>query len=138
MDPLIIPIAGMAIPTIIVPAVLGMRYARRERELEHVERMRALELGRTLPQDESWWTPNRLALVIGAVVPLGVFACAALATFVADFHPGVWIAAGVVGASAVFCGSSLAGRHASVLGDADRFAKVPIGEDAFDVVGARG
>ena len=80
MDPIIIPIVGMAIPIVIVPVALGIKYARRERELEHAERMKALELGRTLPQDEPLWSPGRLCLAIGVGVPIGVFGFAWLAS----------------------------------------------------------
>ena len=52
MSVAIIPIVGMSIPIILVPVILGLRHARLERELEHAERMKALELGRTLPKDE--------------------------------------------------------------------------------------
>lgn len=31
MDPLVIPIVGMAIPIILVPAILGLRHARLDR-----------------------------------------------------------------------------------------------------------
>ena len=30
--------------------------------MEHIERMKALELGRTLPQDEPWFSPVRIAV----------------------------------------------------------------------------
>ena len=35
-----------------IPIAFHFRHERRKRELEHIERMKALELGRTLPQDE--------------------------------------------------------------------------------------
>ena len=35
----------------------GIRLERTKRELEHKERMRALELGRSLPGDGSWLSP---------------------------------------------------------------------------------
>ena len=54
----LIPIVALAIPIVLVPVVLGICHARNERELEHSERMKALELGRALPGDESRWTPR--------------------------------------------------------------------------------
>ena len=63
MDPHIIPIVGMLIPIIIVPTALGFKHARYLRQVEHEERMRAMELGQTLAEDESW-TPASVALVI--------------------------------------------------------------------------
>lgn len=139
VDALIIPIVAMAIPIVIVPVALGMKHARRERELEHAERMRALELGRTLPQDESWWSPGRLGLVIGLSVPISVFFCAALATMSGGFHDVIWVAAAVVGVTGVVCGSRLASHQPAsqgyVGGD---FVKPTVEEDAFDVAGMRG
>lgn len=138
IDPLLIPIAGMAIPLIIVPVALGCKHATRARELTHAERMRALELGRRLPQDQPWWTPARLGLAIGAGVPLAVFVCAAVATAAAGFQDGIWIATLAVGLTAVVCGSILAGRSALGGTGNERVDKPFVEEDAFDVVGARG
>ncbi|MDR3632376.1 MAG: hypothetical protein P4L84_00990 [Isosphaeraceae bacterium] len=139
MDPLIIPIVGMAIPLVIVPVALGMKHARRERELEHAERMRALELGSTLPQDEPWWTPGRLGLALGLGVPLGVFACAALATAAEGYHAGIWLAAAVVGSAGVVWGSDLAARGSVSREAVPAYSVKPsVEEDAFDVAGARG
>ena len=42
----------------------GIRLERTKRELEHKERMRALELGRSLPGDGSWLSPLRAGLLI--------------------------------------------------------------------------
>jgi hypothetical protein len=143
MDPLLIPIAGMAIPLILVPTILVLRHARMERELEHAERIKALELGRTLPQDEPWWTPARLCVAIGAGVPIGVFGLAFLASqTVVDAQP-VWVAAGIVGVAGVVCGTFLAGRYLTH-GCPSRLvvnlgqAKPELEADAFDVVGSRG
>ena len=59
---------------------LGIRHDRYKRELEHKERMRALELGRSLPGDAAWLSPATLALMIAGGVPIGIFACASVAT----------------------------------------------------------
>ena len=64
-------IGGLAIAPLSI--VFHLRNEQRKRELEHIERMQALEFGRTLPQDEPWWSPLRIGLVIGGAVPLGVF-----------------------------------------------------------------
>jgi hypothetical protein len=139
MDALIIPIVGMSIPIVIVPVALAMKHAKRVRELEHTERIRALELGRTLPQDESWWNPGRMGLALGLGVPLGVFACAAAATVADGYHAGVWLAAAVVGSAGVVWGSDLAaGKSAGVMNTPAYGAKPIVADDAFDVVGARG
>jgi hypothetical protein len=144
IDPLVIPIAGIALPVVLVPVILGMRHARRERELEHAERIKALELGRTLPRDESFWTLPRIAVAIGAGVPAAVFFCAWQAT---QGHPRdpffVWGAACVVGTTAVIRGSSMAARHFLRRDDPSPFetdprAKASFDPDAYDVVSSRG
>lgn len=143
MDPLVIPIVGMVIPIILVPAILGLRHARLERELEHAERIKALELGRTMPQDEPWWTPARVCVAIGAGVPVGVFVCALLASRSIHHQEPIWAAAGVVGVVGVLCGTSLAGRYFDQYARArsmldEGSAKPVIEPEAFDVVGSRG
>src|SRR6266481_3073495 len=102
MNTAVIPIMGMAIPIILVPTIMGLRHARLERELEHRERMKALELGRTLPRDESWWSPSRI----------GVFLCAAMASSQSENSAFlIWMSAGAVGLAGVFSGATLAYRH---------------------------
>ena len=61
--------------------------------MEHIERMKALELGRTLPQDEPWLSPVRIAVLIGGVVPLGAFVTVGIATAAVGFHEAMWLAA---------------------------------------------
>jgi hypothetical protein len=143
IDPILIPFAGIALPVILVPTILGIRYARHEREMEHAERMRALELGRTLPKDESWWTLPRIGAAIGAGVPASVFFCAWQASESLQEAKVAWIGASIVGLGAVICGTKLVGQHFSRRGlSADRadgfHAKDPIDADAFDVVSSRG
>ena len=143
MDPILIPIVALLIPIVIVPTALGFRHARFLREVEHAERMRAMELGRTLAEDEAW-SPARLAVAIGVGVPIGSLLIAWLAAMTtgstsaeADLD-----GAGVVGLGGVICGTVLAARH---------FAGPPAGRrdppgvekpeydpDAYDVVGRRG
>ena len=146
MSVAIIPIVGMSIPIILVPVILGLRHARLERELEHAERMKALELGRTLPKDEPFWGPARMSLAFGVGVPMGVFFCALMAT-----HEGnhatqlpIWISAGVVGLAGVVSGAGLAYRQLERswagphVEDYRSHKPENIDEDAFDVVGSRG
>ena len=145
MNTAIIPIVGMSIPIILVPVVLGLRHAKLERELEHKERMKALELGRTLPRDESWWSPSRISVAFGVVLPIGVFFCA----WIASIDPKgstspvpIWISAGIVGLAGVVCGAILAYRqldNASGRRIENEMAHKPeIDADYFDVVGTRG
>ena len=99
-----------------LPFVLHFRAERRKRELDHIERMRAIEVGRSYPGElknsllafPQWAVPHLMALSIGVVVPLGVFLFAFLATLIGGFHKEVWIASGMVGLGAVICGTVLA------------------------------
>src|SRR4051794_20167445 len=119
IDPTLIPLAGIALPVVLVPVILGIRYAKRERELEHAERIRALELGRTLPGDEPWWSLPRISVAIGVGVPASVFFCAWQASQGQADPKVAWIAAGIVGPTAAGCGSAplardfLVGGHAA-------------------------
>jgi hypothetical protein len=120
--------------------MVAIRQERRKREVEHIERMRALELGRTLPQDEPWWSPPRIALSIGAAVPLGVFFLVFLSSLVVGYHEPMWLAACIVGVAGVISGSVLAYHSfdARALATGPGMLKPPVEEDAYDVVASRG
>jgi len=143
MSPMVIPIVGMFIPIVIVPFALGFKYSHKMREMEHAERMRALELGRTLPRDEPWSSPARISLSIGAGVPVGVFCFAWLASNSIGYHETVWQGAAMTGIAAVISGSILAAKHFTHRAEAEslaanQYAKPQVDADAFDVVGSRG
>jgi hypothetical protein len=144
IDPLLIPIAGIALPVVLVPVILGIKYARYERELEHAERIKALELGRTLPKDEPWWTLPRIAVAIGAGVPVAVFFCAWQASVaLGEPEHAAWIGASIVGLASVVCGSVLTGVHFFRRDRASErvdglSAKPRFDADAYDVVSRRG
>ena len=131
-------VGGLAIAPLAI--VLGQRHERRKRELEHIERLRALELGRVLPQDEPWWSPARIAWLIGAGVPLGAFLSVGLASRSVGYHEGMWIAAAMVGMCGVISGSILAGQSLSRRKTTEQIGdpKPLVDEDAYDVVSARG
>ena len=142
MDPLVIPIVALAIPIIIVPTAMGIKHARYLREVEHAERMKAMELGRTLPGDESW-TPAGLAATIGAGVPIA----AMLVAFVVsrstpnpDVVESIVKMAGMVGLGGVICGTVLAAQQFARRAEpvARPVEKPSYDPDAFDVVGRRG
>jgi hypothetical protein len=143
VDPMLIPIAGIVLPVVLVPVIMGIRYARYERQLEHAERIRALELGRTLPKDEAWWTLPRISVAIGAGVPAAVFFCAWQASESLSDPKVAWLAAGIVGLASVVCGTGLTAWH---FFHGDRPADVGVGyqaksqfdADAYDVVSSRG
>ncbi len=121
-----------------IPIILGFRHSKRNRELEHAERIKALEMGRPLPgeaKDQPWSMAARMATWIGAGVPIGVFVCAWLTSMMVGYHETVWGAAGVVGLSGVICGAILAGQ--AIKSDAAT-AKPRVEEDSYDVVSSRG
>jgi hypothetical protein len=143
IDPLIIPIAMIVLPTILVPIILGIRNERYKRELEHAERIKALELGRTLSTADSWWTLPRISVAIGAGVPAAVFFCAWQASQSLPDPEPPWIGAGIVGMAAVISGSVLAARSYPRRDESMQAAggldnKSRIDADAFDVVSSRG
>lgn len=135
-DILLVPLAALAIPLVITPIALGIRHARYLREVEHKERMRAMDLGRVLPCDQTWTSPSRLIAGIGIVVPLVALA---VASKTVTYGNGVGTACGMIGVAGLVCGTWLANRY--LFGATEGFApgSKPIQDpDAFDVVGRRG
>jgi hypothetical protein len=108
--------AGVAIA--LTAIVTGIKHATKERELEHVERMKALEQGVPLEQmeEERRFRKGllRLAFAIGAVVPICAVGSATGA--VAGLGSGVsstavfliWTGAAAVGVAGVASGAWLA------------------------------
>jgi anaerobic C4-dicarboxylate transporter len=125
-----------------LPIALYFQQERRKREMKHTERMKALELGRTISvetEDSSWSTLSKIAGTIGAGVPIGVFGFAWLASEKVGHHEVIWIGATMVGTAAVICGSCLVySLNARPTTDPLIGSKPPIEEDAFDVVSGRG
>jgi hypothetical protein len=140
MEGFIIPVVGMMIPIIIVPTALGFKHARFLRQVEHDERMRAMELGQTLAEDQSW-TPASIAMTIGAGVPIGAMFIAFIAASKSGPSESIWMAAGMIGVAGVICGSILAAQWLTKQGAARTNLpneKPEFDPEAFDVVGRRG
>lgn len=143
MSPLVIPLFALLIPIVIAPTAILFKFAQKQRELEHRERMRALELGRMLPQDEPWWTPARICVTIGAGVPVSSFFIAWMTVQAAGYREEIWMGATMVSIASVICGSILAAKHFTHRAEAEnlaanQYAKPQMDADAFDVVGSRG
>jgi ABC-type spermidine/putrescine transport system permease subunit II len=138
MDPLLIPVFALLIPIVIVPTAMAFKKAERARQLEHAERMRALELGRTLPKDEGWWNAARISVTIGAGVPIFSMFAAMVATEWSGFQERIWLMCGMVSMAAVISGTSLAFRHFFSPTQDTAVEKPQYDPDAFDVVGRRG
>ncbi len=121
----------------------GIRLERTKRELEHKERMMALELGRSLPGDTPWLTPLLIGFAIALSVPVAAFGFATVSTLAVGYHADIWQAAGGVSVFSVLCGSVVvclsAARQARPEGEhLANEGKSQVEEDAYDVVSARG
>jgi hypothetical protein len=140
MSEAIIPLAGIMLPMVLVPTIMGIRHARQKREWEHAERMKALDLGQPLPGGEVW--PSAAAIAIGAVVPISALLIALIGGL-AGAHEEVAVPSTLVGFSGVIGGSILATR---LIGNRNRAkrqdlyanGKPHMDPDAYDVVGRRG
>ena len=109
LQPYVIPIVGMLIPIVIVPTILAFKHARFLREIEHAEKMRAMELGISMEDPQHCWSMRSLAALIGGGVPLGALFLA----YIANSHSqnaDVWGMASSVGITGLICGSILAAR----------------------------
>lgn len=89
-EEILIPLAGIALPIVLVPTIMGMRQASRKREMQHAERMRALELGQPITGQSHW---AAAVAAIGAGVPLTSFIFTFLAYVNSHNPPGeIWMA----------------------------------------------
>ena len=133
----------------VLPIVLSFRSDRRKRELDHTERMKALEMGRPIPGEEwktRWAVPYQIAVSIGAGVPATAFGSAFLATLMTGYHEGAWLGATITGLGGAICGTILATTALAKLGAAGELSstefpgtgKPSFTEDAYDVVSSRG
>jgi hypothetical protein len=150
------------------PAIFAMFHATRKRELEHKERMKALEMGLPVPGAAPW--PALTAIAIGAGVPIAALAAALIATAMAPrppadadhlalsvwtqrdqttgYHGLVWGGASGIGVTAVLAGAVLAWRYMGLrhspshnhhaYDEAGYAAKPPLDPDAYDTVSRRG
>lgn len=149
INSVIIPIVALLIPIVVVPTAMIVRLAQRSREMAHLERMKALEMGRDLSGETPGRTLARVASKIGAGVPAFSLGFALVASLVLDRRDAemAWAAAGIIACSGVICGGMLAlvsfkflcqaqqAAHASYSGMARKPAFDP---DAYDSVGSRG
>jgi hypothetical protein len=142
-EDILIPIVGMMIPIVIVPTVLTLKHLQRKQETQHKERLRALELGRVMPTSNFW--PSLAAISIGAVVPIGSFLIAWMATMTHAAGDEAILAAMIVAIVAVVQGSRLALRMMDASRRAEEEAPSYLNQqkpfhdpDSIDVVSRRG
>jgi hypothetical protein len=137
---------------LIVPVLMLIRNGQRRHEWEHAERMRALEVGLSVPPRDAPWAKASICVAIGFGVPVVAFVCTALAFNSFKAESELWIAPAVVSVLSVISGGVLSGvlfhakpgsgRQSSADGSRGRIAgpgmKPADDPDAFDVVGRRG
>ncbi len=120
---------------------LGIRQERFKRELEHKERMRAMELGRDLPGDKSRLSPLRIGFLTSLIVPVSTMTFAWLSTIRVGYNGEIWRFSAAVSLAAVICGTVIVclsvTRNLEPVGD-PLAHKPETEEDAYDVVSARG
>lgn len=148
----LIPIVAIVSPFVLVMMILTQKHKAKRRELEHTERMRALELGLTGGVGGSAGWPAIVALGVGAIMPLGLFFIALIASAVSDRpNEEVWITSMVVGFAGVIGGTRLGFRllnernaAQAALNDEARLAntnghrKPSFNPDAYDAIAHRG
>src|SRR5438445_4403732 len=111
MSPFVIPLLALLIPLVVAPTAIGCKLARSFREMEHAERMKALELGRTLPQDEPWWTPARICVAIGAGVPVSSMGLGVVGSLLLGHTEQTMAMSSSVAITGVICGTVLTAFH---------------------------
>jgi hypothetical protein len=130
--------AGLGIGYLAV--IMGIRHDRYKRDLEHKERMLALELGRALPGDLPWLSTQRIGFLMAVIVPVCLFGFAAFSSQVVGPQRSIWDPAGLVSALAIICGLGVVwvGRHYGNEAARAPVEKAAVEDDAYDVVSARG
>jgi len=149
MEEIIIPITAILMPLFLVPTIITLRYRHRRRELEHLERMKAMEVQLPVPWGQGS-AGSRGVAAIGAGVPAASVLAAFLTSLTwrpmtpGDFPvPAVaWGCAVVISAAALLTSLVLAFMHARAQQQAESAAAIDKGKpvfdpDTFDVVGSR-
>ena len=122
------------------------KQAHRRKELEHLERIKAMEMGLTPQPTGLDWPAAAVCIAIGAGVPIGSFVVAWLASLTAQVPHAIWVAPVFVSLAAIGSARKLAYRIIDPKSGPKKKACVgstPTGKpafdpDAFDVVGSRG
>ncbi len=141
---ILVPIVGMMIPMVIVPTTLILKHAARKRELDHIERMKGMELGCSPPPSSLGWPAALAASAIGVLVPLGSFGMTLVAVEATAAPEEIWFAPVVVSLAALIASWVIFARGiASQLAwqspqHPSSLAKPAFDPDAYDVVGSRG
>ena len=137
-----VPIVAAVTAMVVVPISLYFRHLSARRELEHKERMRAIETGYPLVNTGPFW-PCLAAAAIGGLVPCAGFLFAFLVNVGPRRHEEAWIAAALVGFVAVLSGAKLVSQILAKPREAEWNArsmdtKPAYDPDAYDTVSRRG
>jgi hypothetical protein len=148
MNPLWIPIVGILMPIVLVPMIMLLKHRTLGREWQHKERMKALEMGASLPSS----TAGGSVVAIGAGVPIASVIAAAVTTLAYESSSGgdevpvygiAWGCAfliSILGMVSALVLAHIQGRaHKEIESlHAMRDAKPAFDPDAYDVVSSRG
>ncbi len=122
------------------------KQAHRRKEMEHLERIKAMELGIMPSSAGLTWPAAASCIAIGAGVPVGSFAVCWLASLTAHVPGGIWVAPVFVSLSAIQAARKIAYRSLDLKSGAKWPTSIPskstgkpeFDPDAYDVVGSRG
>jgi hypothetical protein len=131
---------------VIIGITSRMKQSHRRKELEHLERVKAMEMGLAPQPTGLDWPAAAVCIAIGAGVPVGSFLVAWLATLTADAPDGIWVAPVFVSFAAIGATRKLAyriieprlGAKKPTYAQSAPAGKPQFDPDAFDVVGSRG
>jgi len=145
LNPLAIPVTAILMPVLLVATILTLKHRQRRREMEHLERLAAIENG--LPTSAGEACTFWLAVTaIGFGVPLLAIAAAFFTSIAASYKDApelAWIAATIVSLASLGCASGLGFLQLKRLDRAQSQAlnqarKPAYDPDEFDVVSSRG
>ncbi len=147
MDPLVIPVVAILMPLVLVPTLVVLKQRHGRREWEHLERMKAMELG--VPTGHNSGVAKSIASIGAGVPAVSVFTAFLTCVEGPSSVEGVPLAAIVWSCAALISGGAfltslllavMIGRPRRPAGSADEFQRFkPVYEpDAFDVVSSRG
>lgn len=149
MSEILIPITALMIPIVIVPTSLWFRHRGRVQQMEHAERIRAMELGIKPQAAQISWPGAALCMAIGAGVPVGSMLVAWFATMTNEAPTEIFGIPLVMSFGAIWTAKALAdrmmgGEEAEAIAAAQRArgvanpAKPTFDPDAYDVASSRG
>ena len=150
-EALIIPLAGIMLPLVLVPMVMTLKFRIKKREWEHLERMRALQMGVAPVQAGHRIGPGVVLLGIGTGVPAASVVAASMTSLslpaelsdplaaIAIAWGCAWLISTGAMVTAVVLGvvQARSQKNASAL-DHEAGAKAAYEPDAYDVVSRRG